>query len=119
VVGAIDLMLWAREGEEGKRSAQKPLEEKESCRRAERAVIGRERLSGVPRVTVVRDREGDIYESYPLLKEHGVNWVIRAGHDRKAKREGGSGRASEYLAGRKRRAVTGLRRPGGGKRSVA
>jgi hypothetical protein len=57
VVGAIDLMLWARDGEpegkagKGKRPAQKPLEEKESYRRAERAAIGRERLSGVPKVT--------------------------------------------------------------------
>jgi hypothetical protein len=63
VVGAIDLMLWAREGESegkagtGKRAAQKPLEEKESYRWAERAIIGRERLSGVPKVTVVQDRE--------------------------------------------------------------
>jgi hypothetical protein len=54
----------------------------------------------VPRVTAVQDREGDIYESYPLLEEHGVNWVIRASHGRKAEWEGGSGRASEYLAGK-------------------
>jgi hypothetical protein len=106
VAGAIDLMLWAREGESegkagaGKRAARKPLEEKESYRWAERAVTGRERLSGVPKATVVQDREGDIYESCPLLKEHDVNWVIRASHDRKAKWEEGSGRASEYLAGK-------------------
>jgi hypothetical protein len=125
VVGAIDLMLWARKGEpegkagKGKRPARKPLEEKESYRRAERAVIGRERLSKVPKVTVVQDRKGDIYESYPLLKEHDVNWVIRAGHDRKAKREGEAEGPANTLRERKRRAVTGLRRPGAGKRSGA
>jgi hypothetical protein len=49
---------------------RKPPEEKESYWRA---MAARERLSGVPVVTVVQDREGDIYESYAILKEHGVN----------------------------------------------
>jgi hypothetical protein len=114
VIGAIDLHIWVREeGKERKaekekrHSERKPLEEKESCRWAERAVVARERLSGVPVVTVVQDREGDIYESYAILKEHDVNWVIRANHDRKIRVEEGSPGAEresigvrEYLEGK-------------------
>jgi hypothetical protein len=113
VMGIIDLHLWGREekaeGAEGKKGhlEAKPLEEKESYRWAERAVAARERLSGVPKVTVVQDREGDIYESYPILKEHEVNWVIRANHGRKVRvegeragEEGGSVRVKEYLEGK-------------------
>jgi hypothetical protein len=54
------------------------------------------------------------------LEEHGVNWVIRASHDRKAKREGESGRASEYLAGKEAAGSYGIEaaRRGEKKRSV-
>ena len=97
VMGVIDPRLWAREenGEGGEREREHlervPFEDKESYRWAERAVIARERLSGVPEVTVVQDREGDIYENYSTLKEHDVNWVIRANHGRKVREAGGSG----------------------------
>jgi hypothetical protein len=52
VAGAIDLMLWAREGDSegkagtGKRAERKPLEEKESYRWAERAVTAVEGAQG-------------------------------------------------------------------------
>jgi hypothetical protein len=55
VIGATGLHIWAREerkeGVAGKKghSERKPLEEKESYRRAERALAARERLSGVPK----------------------------------------------------------------------
>jgi hypothetical protein len=95
VIGATGLHIWAREertegkAEKKKRhSERKPLEEKESYRGAVRAVAARERLSGMSVVTVVQDREGDIYESYAILKEHGVNSRIgrtttgRSGRDK-------------------------------------
>jgi hypothetical protein len=66
-------------------SERKPLEEKESYRRAGQT---RERLPGVPVITVAQDREGDIYESYPILKEHDVNSRIgRTTTGRSARKE--------------------------------
>jgi hypothetical protein len=49
----------------------------------------------VKRVTVVQDREGDIYESFYRLKEGGVEFVIRVNHDRKVR---GGGKEREKLS---------------------
>ena len=87
LVGVVDVHMWCR-GEENQKSPNRhqsslSIEEKESYRWAERAVISRQRLQSVERVTVVQDREGDIYESFHLLREGDVDFVIRSNHDRK------------------------------------
>ena len=87
LVGIVDVHLWHRDEEVPEKSKEKPparsIEEKESYRWAERAITARERLKSVDRVTVVQDREGDIYESFHLLQAGGVDFVIRSNHDRK------------------------------------
>jgi hypothetical protein len=87
LVGIVDAHLWHRDEENQKQPKRTypavAIEEKESYRWAERAVIARDRLKSVEQVTVVQDREGDIYESFHLLQEGGVDFVIRTNHDRK------------------------------------
>jgi len=86
VVGIIDLHLWHREQDKQDKDERNykhlPFEEKESYRWAERAVISRERLKDVETVTVVQDREGDIYESFCHLRRSGVDWIIRSAQNR-------------------------------------
>ena len=51
-------------------------------------------------MTVVQDREGDIYESFHLLREGGVDFVIRSTHDRRIAGEGGGvEKLEEHLTG--------------------
>jgi hypothetical protein len=93
LMGLADIHIMARErerGEDGKyitkakhHGRTAPIEEKESNRWIERGIAAKERLPGVKRLTVVQDREGDIYESFHLLREAGLDFVIRANHDRK------------------------------------
>jgi hypothetical protein len=93
LMGVADIYIMARERERGEDgNYQKKgkhhgrtvaIEEKETRRWIERGIGAKERLPGVKRVTVVQDREGDIYESFYLLREGGLDFVIRANHDRK------------------------------------
>jgi hypothetical protein len=110
IIGVVDLHLWAREetageakreGKKGNRHTETiPFEEKESYRWAERAILARRKLSHVPQVTAVQDREGDIFESYACLRENEVNWVVRANHDRTVEAEKGENlKVREYLGG--------------------
>ena len=87
LLGALDIHLWHRaidKKDKKERQYNKlPIEEKESYRWLERAIASRKKLSSDQRVTVVQDREGDIYESLCGLKDSGLDFVIRSNHDRK------------------------------------
>jgi len=86
LVGIIDLHLWHREEykQDKRERGYKRLafEDKESWRWANQAVEARKRLEEVETVTVVQDREGDIYESFCMLATFGVDWVIRSAQNR-------------------------------------
>jgi hypothetical protein len=108
LMGVADLYLMAREREreadgsykkQGKHGGQRKLiEEKETYRWIERGIIARGELEQVKRVTVVQDREGDIYESFYLLGEAGVDFIIRSNHDRKiAESEVSARKVEEHL----------------------
>lgn len=85
--GIIDILLWHREEDQkdkkGRDYQSLPMDEKESNRWPERAIASRRRLEAVEKVTVVQDREGDIYESFCRLKAGGVDYVIRSSKDRR------------------------------------
>lgn len=67
----------------GRKQARKrlPIEEKESFRWLEGADEAASVGAGAARVTVVADREGDIYEAF-ALRPHGIDLLIRAAQDR-------------------------------------
>jgi hypothetical protein len=86
LTGVIDAHLWHREEDKQDKNERDyknlPFEEKESWRWAERAIDCRRQLQAVETVTVVQDREGDIYESFCLLRQSDVHFVIRSAQDR-------------------------------------
>ena len=82
LLGLIDAQLLTRVG--GKRASRKarPFEQKESRRWLNATIASAELMdAGAACVTVIADREGDIYEEFALRPPQ-VDLVIRAQQDR-------------------------------------
>lgn len=86
LTGLIDTHLWHRQADKKDKNERDykriPFEDKESWRWAERAIASRRQLQEVETITVVQDREGDIYESFCRLGSSHVNFVVRSAQDR-------------------------------------
>jgi hypothetical protein len=81
ILGLIDSRFLVRDG--GRRAARRgvPIEEKESFRWLEGADQAASVCAGAACVTVISDRENDIFEAFALRPE-GVELLVRAAHDR-------------------------------------
>ena len=81
ILGLIDGQFLARDG--GRRAARRgaTIEEKESFRWLEGADQAASTCAGAACVTVIADRESDIFEAFALRPE-GAELVVRAAHDR-------------------------------------
>ena len=81
ILGLIGGCFLERKG--GKRAARRsaPIEEKESFRWLEGAEDAASVCAGAASVTVIADRESDIFEAFALRPER-VKLLIRAAHDR-------------------------------------
>jgi hypothetical protein len=110
LIGVADMYLMKREREKNADGSYKertpnepralPTEEKESYRWIERAISARKALSGVEKVTVIQDIEGGIYESFHLLGEAGVDFVIRSAHNLMISETGApEGKIEEHFEG--------------------
>ena len=81
--------VWSRAPEKVSSRRGRPLEEKESARWIEEGLLARERLREASSVTLIADREGDIFEAFARLPGERCHLIVRAGQDR-ALEEGGS-----------------------------
>ncbi len=81
ILGLIDGRFLVRDG--GRRAARRavPIEEKESFRWLEGADQAASVCAGAACVTVISDRESDIFEAFALRPE-GAELLVRAAHDR-------------------------------------
>jgi Transposase DDE domain len=81
-LGLAHVELWMRQ--EGPRAHYKtlPIEKKESHRWITTAQTGKKVLQKAAQVTVVADRESDIYELWSRLPDERTHLLIRACHDR-------------------------------------
>jgi hypothetical protein len=81
ILGLIGGCLLERKG--GRRAARRsvPIEEKESFRWLEGADHAASVCAGAASVTVIADRESDIFEAFALRPER-VELLVRAAHDR-------------------------------------
>ncbi|MFD2578397.1 IS4 family transposase [Novosphingobium colocasiae] len=81
ILGLVDgCFLKRSSGRKGERRAL-PIEEKESFRWLEAAEQAASVCAGAGRITIVADREGDIYEAF-ALRPRGTDLLIRAAQDR-------------------------------------
>jgi hypothetical protein len=81
ILGLVDGQTLQRSSGRKKLRRALPIEEKESFRWLQGADAAASVCAGARRITVVADREGDIYEAF-ARRPAGVELLIRASHDR-------------------------------------
>jgi hypothetical protein len=81
VIGLVDARIWTRAAGKRHPRRSRPMENKESARWLAGCVAATERLSQAAAVTMVADRESDIY---PLFAQRpaGLDLIVRAAQDR-------------------------------------
>jgi hypothetical protein len=81
-LGLVAGQIWTRPGRITVPHAKRPLEEKESRRWLSTAEQAKEVLKGAAVVTVVDDREGDIYAKWASVAAPNFHLLTRSMHDR-------------------------------------
>lgn len=82
LLGVVGARIWTREPQLSAHRGKRPLEDKESRRWNEGAVIAAEQLGSASQVVVVvADQEADIYSHF-AQRPAGVELLVRARHDR-------------------------------------
>ena len=81
-LGLAHLHLWQRTKKKAANYRSQPIEDKESVRWIDAIVQARERLGPARRMTVLADRESDIYELWDRLPDERTDLLIRACRDR-------------------------------------
>jgi len=81
-LGLVDARVWRRTKRKAKNYRQLPIEEKESYRWVKGAEQAKAVLADAAMVTVIDDREGDIYEKWARLPDDRTHLLTRASRDR-------------------------------------
>jgi len=86
-LGIADVHVWNRNWDKKTKKERKyqsqPIEEKESYRWIECSEASKKVLSESASVTIVADREGDIYEEFVRVPDEKTELVIRSSYNRK------------------------------------
>jgi hypothetical protein len=86
--GLVDAQVWCRTKRKAKNYKKLPIEKKESYRWVKGGNQAKDVLAEAAMVTVLDDREGDIFEKWARLPDHRTHLLTRASRDR-ALAEGG------------------------------
>lgn len=89
-LGLAAIHLWLRTKSADPKYRKLPIEDKESYRWLTTAQAGKECLADAQRLTVIADRESDIYEMWARLPDERTDLLLRACHDRAVETEHGS-----------------------------
>lgn len=81
-LGLVAGQIWTRSGRVTVPHKQRPLAEKESLRWVSTAEQAKQVLSSAAMVTVVDDREGDIYAKWATVATQNFHLLTRSMHDR-------------------------------------
>lgn len=81
-LGLVDALVWRRTRSKAKNYKQLPIEEKESYRWVKGGAQAKAVLAEAAMVTVIDDREGDIYEKWARLPDERTRLLTRASRDR-------------------------------------
>ena len=95
-LGLVDAQIWRRTKKKAKNYKRLPIEEKESYRWVQGGNQAKEVLADADTVTVIDDREGDIYEKWARLPDARTHLLTRASRDRSV---ANGGRLFPTLAG--------------------
>jgi Transposase DDE domain len=89
VLGLAAATIWRRQGHKADDYQALPIEAKESYKWIATAQAGRQALTDTPLVTVIGDREADIYEVLARLPDERTHVLMRAVRDRALGEQGG------------------------------
>jgi hypothetical protein len=81
-LGLVDAQVWRRTKRKAKNYRRLPIEEKESYRWVKGGSQAKAVLAEAAMVTVMDDREGDIYEKWARLPDQRTHLLTRASRDR-------------------------------------
>jgi hypothetical protein len=87
LLGLVDAKVWNREGGKASARRKRATAAKESQRWLDGATRAGEVLAAAASITVVADREGDIYEQF-ALRPANVHLIVRACQDRRIEADG-------------------------------
>lgn len=118
VIGVAGAKIWTRDAVPTPPHRNRPLEDKESVRWLEGATCAADLMAVATQVIMVADREGDIYPLF-ARKPAGLDFVVRATHDRALAEDGRLFTASADWAELGRMAVRVASRGPGDKGRVA
>src|SRR6202041_1970724 len=82
-LGLVGGQIWTRDGVNPIPHRDRPLEERESMRWLDAAAQAKRGLQPAAMVTVVDDRESDIYAKWAVVPEAGFHMLTRAMKDRR------------------------------------
>jgi hypothetical protein len=82
-LGLVDVQVWRRTKKKAKNYKKLPIEQKESYRWVRAGEQAKAVLEDASMVTVIDDREGDIYEKWVRLPDENTHLLTRASRDRK------------------------------------
>lgn len=80
-LGFCDVQLWHRTEDKANNTTkiykQQPIEQKESYKWIKASTRAQQRLSTAQRITIIQDREGDIYEQFCVIPDKRTQLIIR------------------------------------------
>jgi Transposase DDE domain len=82
VLGLADIQIWTRQGAAAPDYRSQPIEEKESYRWIAGAARAQAALASAAEITVIADRESDIYEEFDRIPDAHSHLLTRACRDR-------------------------------------
>lgn len=104
-LGLLSGQIWTREGRRTTSHDERELSDKESQRWISSAVAARPLLTKAAAVTILGDRESDIFALYASSAEQHFHVIARSMHDRKLADRNGLYEASDAMAAVDRRAI--------------
>ena len=82
LLGLAGMQIWTRKGPASANYRSQPIEEKESHRWIKGAASAKSALAAAVMVTVIGDRESDIYEEFDRIPDERTHLLTRACRDR-------------------------------------
>lgn len=87
ILGIADLQLWHRTEDKANNTTKiykgQPIEEKESYKWIKASNRIKDELQSAKSITIIQDREGDIYDQFCLIADDKTNLIIRSRDNRR------------------------------------
>ena len=83
VIGTSGIITWCRDEQSPNQTKKsRPIEEKESIRWIDTAILAKQNITNAEMITVIGDRESDILEVFERVPDKKTHLIVRASHDR-------------------------------------